>query len=523
MRKISYYILALVVAGVALTAFWVYERYLKAPPQPFLYFAVERGDIQEAIKVRSEVVAQKEFSLEFPFSGTVQAVYARDGELVGSGQRLMKLETRDLDIEAKQLKAVVAQREGDLAKLRAGATAEDISISESKLASAQVSLSEAKGGLIDKIKDAYTKSDDAIRAKTDQYFDNPRTSSPMLSSDIAAGSSVRADLNAERLALESVLVTWSDSLLSLVPTSDLALYVRAAKANTAQVSTFLNTLSPVINTLTANASISQATIDAYKTDLSTARTNISTATANLLTAEEKYKLAVANVTLYENELAAERAPARPEDIAIAEARVQEAQGQLAAVEEKIEKSTLYAPSAGKISKILYEVGEIFRPGSSAVSLITTGFKLQADVSELEIGKVRETDGNVVRVTLDAFPDREFSGTVVSVDTEEILKTEDKYYRVNIFFDPAGAPVRPGMSADATILSTKKNDVLRVPNLALYTDGKITYVKVLSPGLTKAVSDDSLQKVDITTGITDGDYTEVTSGLSEGQTVVVSAE
>lgn len=521
MKKISYYVFAIVVVGVAVISLWVYQRYFNAAPQPFIYFTVDRGDIQEAVKVRSEVVAQKTFELEFPSSGTVAAIYVKDGDTVSAGQRLMKLDTKDLDIQTSQLGAVVAQRQADLAKLRAGATAEAINVSESQLASAQVSLQEANTNLIDKIKDAYTKSDDAVRAKSDQFFDNPRSANPSLSATISSGSSARISINAQRLALETILNTWSTSLSSLTPTSDLKAFLQTAKSNIGSVSTFLDTLSPVVNNLTANSTITQATIDAYKTDLSAARTGMSTATTNLSAAEEKYNVAVANVTLYSNELALERAPARLEDINLAMARVSEAQSQLAAVQEQIIKSTLTAPSAGQVTKVHYEVGEIFRTGSSAISMSTTGYKLQADVSELDIAKVSRA--NVVHVALDAFPGRQFIGKVVSIDAQEVVKTEDKYYRVNIVFDPGDASVRSGMSADATILSLVHKNVPRVPELAIYTDGKAKQVKVLLPGLTKAVSEASLKRIEVQTGITDGDYVEILSGVAEGQTVVVSAE
>ena len=523
MRKISYYVIAVVVAGAALTSLWIYQRYFKPTDQAFLYFQVDRGDIQEAIRVRSEVVAQKEFELEFPFTGTVEAVYVKDSQAVSAGQRLMKLETKDLALQVSQLGAVVAQRKADLAKLAAGATVEDISVSEGKLASATVGLQEAKTNLVDKVKDAYTKSDDTVRAKTDQLFDNPRSTSPSLNTTISSGSSVRSSLSTQRLAYETVLNAWSVALTSLTTSSDILASVQIAKQNIASVSMFLDMLSPVVNNLTANASLSQTTIDAYKTDLSAARTNMSLATANLSAAEEKYNLAVANVTLYERELTLKRAPARAEDIAIAEARVRESESQLATTQEQIAKSTLVAPAAGTVSKVHYEVGEVFRLGQSAVSLSADGYKLQADVSELDIGKVRETDGNVVRIALDAFPDQPFVGRVVSVDAKEVVKTEDKYYRVNIFFDAKGVDVRSGMNADATILSVAKKDVLRVPELAVYTDGKKKYVQVLAAGLAKAKSDASLTKVDVQTGITDGDQVEIVSGVTEGQTVVVSAE
>lgn len=523
MRKISYYVIAVVVAGIAITSFWVYQRYISSPAQAFLYFTVDRGDIQEAIKVRGEVVAQKEFELEFPFSGTIAAIYVKDGQSVAGGGRLMRLETNDFDIQARQLAAVVAERKADLAKLRSGATAQQITVSESKLSTARIGQNEARTNLIDKVKDTYTKSDDAVRAKTDELFDNPRGANPTLISSITADSAVRNELNATRPTLEVMLSAWNTSLANLTATSDLAAALATAKKNAAAVSKYLDTLSQAVSNLIANASLVQATIDAYKADLSAARANMSAATASLVAAEEKYNLAEANVALAEKDLALLKAPARSEDVAIAEARVQESEGQLQAVQEHITKSTLVAPSVGKVSKVHYEVGEVFRPGQSALSMVTNGYKLQSDVSELEIGLVREQDGNDVRITLDAFPGQTFTGKVVSVDAKEVIKTEDKYYRVNMIFDAGGANLRSGMSADTTILSATKRGVLRVPGLALYNNGTARYVKALSPGLSKAESEASLTRVDVQTGITDGDYVEILSGLAEGQTVVVSAE
>ncbi|MDD3531550.1 MAG: efflux RND transporter periplasmic adaptor subunit [Candidatus Pacebacteria bacterium] len=517
--KISYYVVAVVVAGVAITSLFIYERYLKTAPEPFLYFSVDRGDIQEAIKVRSEVVAQKEFELEFPFAGTVEAVYAKDGATVVAGQRLMSLATTDLAIQASQLAAVVTQRKADLAKLLAGATAQDIRVSESKLATAGAAEVEAQASLGDAVRDAYTKSDDAIRAKTDDLFDNPRSTDPKLS--IYADNVLTNDLNLRRAAIETMLTVWNASLANLTVASDPSTFIATAESNTALISDFLNLLSPPVANLSPSGTLSQTVIDAYKTDVSTARAEVNTAITNLAAAKEKFKLAESDVALTQQELELAKAPARSEDIQIAQARIEEAQGQLDAVRENISRSTLYAPSAGRVSKVHNEVGEIFRPGTSAISMETSGYKIQADVSELDIAKVAE--GGTVRIALDAFPKQEFTGTVASIDAQAIIKTEDKYYRVNIIFDAEGAFVRPGMSADATILSDKKTGILRVPELAVYTDDTGKYVKALLPGLTKAVSEASFQKTPVETGVTDGNFIEIVSGVTEAQTVVVSAQ
>lgn len=521
MKKVSYYIVLLVLAGTAVVSYWIYRQYFKVAEPSFLYFQVDRGDIQEMVRTRGEVVAQKEFELEFPFTGTVEAVYVKEGDIISRGQRLMKLETRDFEIKRDEFEAVLIQRRADLVKLLAGATPEEIAVSEAKLKSAEIGLAEARKNLIDRIKDVYVKSDDAVRAKTDQMFDNPGTTNPLF--NIVADNAVKQDINAQRLVLGNVLKNWSADLINISTIDDLSEIIENTKSNTTLIVKLLNTLSPIISNLTASSDLTQTTIDRYRTDLSAARTNVNTGITNLIAAEEKFKLAEVNVTLYKNELSVKKSEARSEDIDIAEARIQEAESRLAGAKEDIRKSTLYAGSNGEVSEIHYEVGEVVSSGSPAVSIIANGYKLQTDISELDIAKVNESSENNVRIELDAFPGRQFEGRIISIDSKEVIKTEDKYYRLNIHFDAGDTNVRSGMSADTTILSKIQKGVLRVPELAIYAEGRDKYVQVLTPGLTKALSEESLNKVLIKTGVTDGQLVEVVSGLDEGQTVVVSAE
>lgn len=521
MRKVSYYIFLLVAVGATTVSYWIYQQYFQTTEQSFLYFKAERADIQETVRTRGEVVVEKEFDLEFPFSGTVEAVYVREGDTVSRGARLVKLETKDFEIQTEELQAVVLQRKADLSKIISGATPEDIKVSESKLASAEIGLDEARKNLVDKIRDLYVKSDDAIRAKIDQLFDNPNSGSPSL--NIPVESNIKQSLNGDRLALETIFKNWNTEMMNISTGKDLEPFILNAKSNSSSVSKLLNMLSSVVNDLTANSTLTQTTIDKYKSDISTARVNINTAVTALITAEEKLNLAVANATLYKNELALKRTPARSEDIAIAEARIREAESRLSAVRENIKKSTLYAGVGGRVSKVHYEVGEVSRPGQPVLSMTSDGYKLQADVSELDIAKISESEDNNVRVELDAFPGKTLEGRVVSIDEKEVIKTEDKYYRLNISFNALSLAVRPGMSADATILSSVHKNALRIQELAIYTEGRSKYLKILKPGLDKAMSEDSLQKVTVTTGISDGEFVEILSGLEDGQTAVVGAE
>jgi len=485
--------------------FWVYQRYLKKEEPRLLLFKVERGGIQETVKVRGEVVAEKEFDLEFPALGIVKQVFVSEGQQVGRGAALMKLDTTDLELDIKTLDAKLNQGQANLEKLIAGSTAEDLKISETKVNNARVALEDAKRDLVNRLQDAYTKSDDAIRNKTDQFFSNPRSSNPELGfliSDVA----LKADLERQRLALESLLTSWQSSLSQLTVTGDLVFYVKTAKDNLAKITLFLEKAALAVNSYTNNT---------WKSDTATARTNVNTATTNLIAADEKLKTAESSLAIAQDELTFKKAGTRTEDIAIAKAQIEEIKGQIDAVKEKIIKSTLYAPSSAKITKVWLEPQEVFRPGKTAISLSTSGHKIQADVSELDIGKIREINGNEVSIELDAFPEQKIKGRVTSVEPKEIIKEGDKYFRINVFTDPHGLSIRSGMTADLVILISFKNNVLKIPELAVDARNDKKFAKITVDGV--------LRETEIETGISDGEFIEIVSGLQEGQTVAVSAD
>ncbi len=515
MRKISYYLLLMVAMGGFLASFWVYQKYFKIAEPKILQFKVERGNLQEAVRVRGEVVAEKDFDLEFPFSGTVEKVFVSEGQQVNQGFPLIKLETIDFDLEVRRLNAVLGQRQANLTKLLTGATSEDIDISKTKVENAKTALTNARKNLLDKLNDAYTKADDAVRNQTDQFFSNPRSANPSLNL-ISITGQLRTDLESERVSLELLLNAWKSLSDSLSAADDkLNLSIATFKSNLGRVGSFLDKAALAVNGLTPGSDLTQAIIDTYKSAVSTARTNINTAISNLSAAEEKLKIAESNLLLAQNELAFKEAGTRNEDIEIAKAQIDEVKSQIASLEEKIKKSTIYAPGQARVTKTWFEVGEVFRPGQTVISLSTFGHKIQADVSELEIGKIKDNDGNPVSIRLDAFPGQALMGKIISVEPREVIKEGDRYYKINVYMDPHGSEIRSGMNVDLIIDASSKENILKVPEFVVYGRDDKKFVKVLDGGI-------QLEK-EIKTGISDGESVEIVSGLSEGQTVMVSAD
>jgi multidrug efflux pump subunit AcrA (membrane-fusion protein) len=91
MKKTSYYLIFIIIIGSFLIAFWVWQKYFKEESPSFLLFSVEKGEIKETIKARGEVIAKKEFDLGFPFSGIVEKIFVKEGQIVNQYNPLSEI------------------------------------------------------------------------------------------------------------------------------------------------------------------------------------------------------------------------------------------------------------------------------------------------------------------------------------------------------------------------------------------------------------------------------------------------
>ena len=119
-------------------------------------------------------------------------------------------------------------------------------------------------------------------------------------------------------------------------------------------------------------------------------------------------------------------------------------------------------------------------------------------------------GQSVDIRLDAFPGEKLSGKVVRLSPAASTQRGTTTYGAIIDLDPNTLKIRPGMGASLKIQTIEKKSVLLVPNRALKNIGTRKAVHVLGPG---APGD-----VIVETGSTDGNETEIVSGLAEGDQV-----
>ena len=137
--------------------------------------------------------------------------------------------------------------------------------------------------------------------------------------------------------------------------------------------------------------------------------------------------------------------------------------------------------------------------------------IKAQANEVDVPSLAA--GQKATVTLDAFPDKTFVGTVSSVDSIGTSSSGVVTYNVYITLVSPPPTIHSGMTASAVIQTNKKNNVLKVPTTAIQTTDGASTVQVMKNG--------QVSNFDVEIGIADDTNTEIVSGLTEGQTVVTS--
>ena len=153
----------------------------------------------------------------------------------------------------------------------------------------------------------------------------------------------------------------------------------------------------------------------------------------------------------------------------ARAAVQQAQAQVAAARLDLDRSVIRSPIDGVVVDRQVNVGQPVASSLQAATLFVIAqdlSRLQANITvdEADIGDVRE--GQDVRFTVDAFPDREFEGRVSQVRQQGVSESGVVSYTVVVEADNPGRSLLPGMTANAEIVLEQRENALRVPNTAL---------------------------------------------------------
>jgi HlyD family secretion protein len=495
-----------------------------APPRPNTA-PVQRTSITSGVSATGSLTAITEQNLGFVKGGQLTAVNVKVGDRVTAGQVLAtvdpfaaqqaldqargQLRTQQANLQRLSNSPVVAgsqdtldQAQKILQKTKAQAEAQN-DAAETAVDNARRALSQAKKQL--------DKAEDAAKAAC--------STSPV--SPVSSGSATTASPGSSGAV----------SMLSSSSSSGASSGASSAACTSAQ-----------------------SAVTSAKSGVVTAQNNLDAAKQQQDVTEASGRLAVANaqqgVVSAQNALDA-AASDRPSNISAQAGQVTAAQAAVEQAQRDLDDTTLRAPVDGTVSALNGAVGEFVTPSSQTSALAPgsdatlpgtnngggaaaaqavanptrpggTQFLVLDNIDEFQVVMAyTETDaagiapGQKVRLTFDAVPDLELTGSVLSVSpTATAISGVISYYVTVVL--PKGDPrLKSGMTAQAEVLTKEVPGVLAVPSAAVHTQNGTSVVTVLDPNGTQ-------RSVTVQTGATGDGKTQILSGVTEGQQVVLPA-
>lgn len=487
----------IVILAVVFVGYLIFKP--KNNAQNILTDTVKKQDIKATVLATGQVVSSTDLQLSFKNSGTVAKIYVKEGDKVPQGQLLASLEQRDQTAAYTQAQGALAQAKANYEKIIAGASSEDIAVAQVTLSNAQKSLQDTKNQQTVLVNNAYQT-----------LMNSGLTATPAIGNNSSYTATISGTYTGSDQGVYQITVYASGDGMKFqysglesgngrVDVSPQPLGTRGLYIQFSSQSISTNNVWTV--TIPNNQSSTYITnYNAYQSALQTQKAAITAAENTVASAQAALDL--------------KKAQARPADVDAASAQILIAQGQVQAAQAALDNTVIRAPAAGTVTSVDIKVGELASALKEVLVLQDVGnLHVEANVSEANIAQIQP--GQVVDLTFDALgPDRHFVGQVQTVNPASTLVSGVVNYLVKASMDNI-PEIKPGMTANMTVLTAQKPEVLTVPQRAVIFHNDKSFVRVVDDAKKK-----TYHEVEVGTGLqADGGLVEIVSGLREGQEVV----
>jgi HlyD family secretion protein len=388
--------------------------------------------------------------------GLVTNVYVKEGDVITATQLLVQMDPTDFLRAVTKAELTLAAAEADRDKLLETASEAEVASARAKLASAQQALADVKDGPTKAELAAAEATLAAAQAKYQELKDGPS----------------EAELTQLSVEMQKALVTLQDAQ---------AAYDRVSyQGNIGASQEAADLQDATIDYEAAKAAYEISTEPASQSDLQDALSAIQTAQNSLDTLRSQptaadLAAAEADVASAQSTLDDLLSGTSDAELRSAEVTVKQAQMSLEDAQTDVKRTELRSPIDGSVLSVDVKVGTVAEPGTSAVTVANLkDLEFTVNVAEVDITKVNV--GQKAKVTVDALPDAEFTGTVVRIAATSSSTSGVVNYPVTIGLAVEElVGVRPGMTAVATILPDDEsaNRWLVPTNSLVERDGNTT--------------------------------------------------
>jgi len=498
-KKRNIWIIVILIAVVAIAGFFILRK--KNNNGSVQTGLVARQNLEETVLATGQVVSATDLDLSFQSSGIARRVTVKEGDKAVQGQVLASLDQSNALAALTSAQGTLAQAQASYDKLINGASASDIRALQDAVNVAETNLNNTYNSSLNTLNAGYTaiyNAYTAVNSVANNYF----TISDQESIKVQSG----------RTNINSKMADAMSNINNAVANGDGDI----DKA----VSSLFNDLNSVFLSLQiirdqCDQGIYYSKVSsADKTSLDTQKTAVSTAITNINTLQNSIASYGAALQVAENALSAKQARPRQEDVDLAKAQILSAQGQVDAAQNALNNLTIIAPASGTITQVNIKVGEQAMPSVVAISLQdVNNLHVEADVSEANVASLQL--GQPIDYTFDALgPNQHFQGKILTINPASTIISGVVNYKITGSLDNV-PDIKPGMTANMTILVAQKDNVLAVPSTAIVNKNNSQYVKVVDDAKKLTYHEVSVQ-----TGLeADGGLVEILSGLNDGQQIV----
>lgn len=462
------------------------------------------GDLSANATASGRVRPRRESTLSVTTPGRVEAVYVRVGDVVQAGDPLVQLATADLELNVAAAEQALRLQEANLADLLAEPSAAEIAAAEADVASAQANLEALTNGA--------TAEEIAVAEA------NLRAAQAALSAATVDLESIQSSVSESQLQSAQAAVTAAEINLRNAQEANEELTNAATDQALRQAEQELAAARAQLEALQAGPD--EAQFAAAQSSVTSAATQVGSRQAELdqlLRGATAAQLANAEAQLAQAEAALAALVGGPteEEVAAAEAEVEQARLSLADAQEALAAATVEAPFAGVVTAVFVTEGEI--ASGPVVELIDdSALSVVLQVDEADVGAL--SVGQPATVTLSTWSDTEIPGeiTAIAPGARTTQGSSLVTYEVRVGLGETDLPVRAGMTAEATLVTAEREDVLLVPNRAIRVNRQNGTYSVL------LVTGETTQEVPVTIGLRDDENTQITSGLNAGDVLVLNS-
>jgi len=532
------------IATVAGASWYAYPKLFPVPSvTSYVVANAATSTIVVSVTGIGQVSASNQLALSPQASGQIIYIGVKDGQTVARGALIAEIDPTDAQKKVRDAQASLKSAQLSLAKLQQPATALTLAQTQDALANAKSSLTTTYAGSTADLTNTFQDLPSIITGLQDIDFGS-ETNKSQWNIDWYENNAAKYDTRAQSLrdtaygtygtakaAYDATFTDYKNTDLSgtdATTTEHLLTEVyetaqtanNAVKATNALIQFYADQLNTNNLTVPAIATTQIASLASYASKLSSHSSSLFSDTSAIQS--DKQTITEKTYALQELE-----AGANVLDVQSSQLAIQNAQNALQDAKENLANYYVYAPFDGTVGLSVTPYQQV-GSGTTVATLVTHDQLAQITLNEVDAATVKV--GDRATLTFDALPDLTIAGEVASIAPVGTVSQGVVSYVVKISFATQDARIKPGMSVSTQINTQVKTDALAIPGSAVHTSANGgSYVLAFDPPLVASstaaankgiTSTLAPQQIPVTVGINNTTMTEITSGITAGQQVVI---